>query len=328
VTSPSGESPGATVEAAGAVVWREHEGALEVVLVHRPRYQDWSWPKGKLDRGESSPEAAAREVAEETGQPVVLGIPLPDMSYPLVDGSTKHVRYWAARVGGRRDVAPLRARPVVPLATVEEIDDVRWLSTDDAARQLTRVEDREPLEALLTAHRKGRLETRALVIARHSHAKRRSSWGGQEHDRPLTNEGQRQSRALVPVLSAFGVREVVTSQWARCAMTVAPYALAADVEPRSFRFLTEADHERSPGRVAAEVRDTLERHDDVVLCTHRPVLPTVLDVLGEHSRRSVADALPRHDPFLHPGEVLVAHVTTTAKGPRVVAVEFHLPPLF
>ena len=323
----SGCDSRATVEAAGAVLWREHEGVLEVALIHRPRYLDWSWPKGKLDPGESSPEAAAREVAEETGHPVVLGLPLPGLEYPLTDGRTKRVRYWAARVASQRDVAPMRARATVSRAELAEIDDLRWLSTDDATTLLTRAGDRAPLDALVAAHRKERLDTRVLVIARHARAKRRSNWPGREHDRPLTASGVLQARALIPVLSAFGVREVLTSQWARCAMTIAPYALAADVEPRSFRFLTEADHERSPGRVAAEVRHTLEGRNDVVLCTHRPVLATVLDVLGEHARRSVADALPHRDPFLRPGEVLIAHVSTTSKGPRVVAVETHLPPL-
>lgn len=326
MTSPAIGRAG-TVDAAGALVWRQHQGSLEVVLVHRPRYRDWSWPKGKVDPGESLPQAAAREVAEETGHPVVLGLPLPGLEYPLADGRTKVVRYWAARSGGKRDVSPFRARPTVPRAALEEIDDLRWLPVDAAARKLSRDADREPLAALVAAHEKGRLKTRALVIARHAKAVRRADWPGDEHSRPLTDTGLLQARALVPVLSAFGVRTVITSQWARCAMTVAAYALAADIEPRSSTFLTEADHEYSPGRVAAEVRHALERTDAVVLCTHRPVLPTVLDVLGEHARRAVADALPRADPFLHPGEVLVAHVASTPKGPRVVAVETQRPPV-
>lgn len=325
--STLGTTHAGPIEAAGAVVWREHKGVVQVALVHRPRYRDWSWPKGKLDPGESTPQAAAREIAEETGHPVVLGIPLPGLEYVIADGRAKRVHYWAARVGGKRDVAPLRARPTVPRATLDEIDDVRWVSIDDARDQLTRTEDRAPLEALVAQLDKGRLHTRALVIARHASARKRSGWEGDEHDRPLTPTGQVQARALVPVLSAFGVRAVITSQWARCAMTIAPYALAADIEPHSSTFLTEADHERSPGRVAAEIRNALERRDDVVLCTHRPVLPTVLDVLGEHARRAVASMLPITDPFLQPGEVLVAHVASTPKGPRVVAVETHLPPV-
>jgi 8-oxo-(d)GTP phosphatase len=314
------------VEAAGALVWRERRGALEVVLVHRPRYDDWAWPKGKLDPGEALPTAAAREVHEETGLAVVLGVPLPRLRYRTSDGRPKRVHYWAARVAGRSDGPAIAARLPVEQASPDEIDAVRWLPVERAARELTRRTDREPLDALVALHEKGRLSTDVLVVARHGRARQRSSWKGEETDRPLTPSGRAQAEALVPVLAAFGVRDVVTSRWERCAATIEPYARAAGVRPGE-AFLSEAEHERSPARVAGGVRRLLESRRDSVVCTHRPVLPTVLDVLGQHSRRSVADALPARDPFLRPGEVLVAHVAQTGKGPRVVAVEQHLPPL-
>jgi 8-oxo-dGTP diphosphatase len=314
------------VEAAGALVWRERHGALEVVLVHRPRYDDWAWPKGKLDPGESVPAAAVREVHEETGHAVVLGVPLPTLRYRTADGRGKRVHYWAARLAGRGDAHALAARLPVELATADEIDAVRWLPVDGAARTLTRRTDREPLDALVALHAKDRLRTDVLVVARHGRARQRSAWKGEETERPLTPSGRAQAEALVPVLAAYGVRDVVTSRWERCAATVEPYARAADLKPGG-AYLSEAEHERSPARVAGGVLSLLERRRDAVLCTHRPVLPTVLDVLGQHSRRAVADALPTADPFLRPGEVLVAHVAQTPKGPRAVAVEQHLPPL-
>jgi 8-oxo-(d)GTP phosphatase len=314
------------VEAAGALVWRVHDGALEVVLVHRPRYDDWSWPKGKLDPGEATPAAAVREVAEETGLQVVLGSVLPRLRYRLSDGRIKHVHLWAARVAGPDDAPALAARLPVAAATPDEIDAVRWMTIEAADRKLSRKEDRAPLDALVALHAKGRLDTDVLAIVRHGRARQRSSWKGDEHDRPLTPSGRAQAEALVHVLAAFGVRQVVTSRWERCAATVEPYARSAGVAPVD-AYLTEAEHERSPARVAGAVRALLESRRDAVLCTHRPVLPTVLDVLGQHSRRSVADALPTQDPFLRPGEVLLAHVGQTGKGPRVMAVEQHLPPL-
>lgn len=307
-------------------MWRLHRGTLQVLLVHRPRYDDWAWPKGKLDPGESLPAAAAREVHEETGRPVVLGVPLPTVRYRTSDGRGKRVHLWAARPAGRRDAPALAARLPVEPAGPNEIDEVRWLDIREAARTLTRTSDREPLDALVLLHEKGRLDTDVLVVARHARARRRSSWKGEETDRPLTPSGRAQAEALVPVLAAFGVRDVITSRWERCAATVEPYARAAGIQPGA-AYLSEAEHERSPGRVAGGVRRLLESRRDSVLCTHRPVLPTVLDVLGQHSRRSVADALPTKDPFLTPGEVLVAHVVQSPKGPRVVAVEQHLPPL-
>jgi 8-oxo-(d)GTP phosphatase len=314
------------VEAAGALVWRVRRGELQVLLVHRPRYDDWSWPKGKLDLGEALPAAAAREVAEETGVAVVLGAPLPTLRYRTADGRPKRVHLWAARPAAARDAAALRARLPVAAASRDEIDDVRWMTAGRARRELTRKADAGPLDALVGMHEKGRLATDVVVVARHGRARQRSSWKGEDTDRPLTPSGRAQAEALVPVLAAFGVRDVVTSRWERCAATVEPYARSAGVPPGR-AYLSEAEHERSPARVAGGVRGLLESRRDVVLCTHRPVLPTVLDVLGQHSRRSVADALPTEDPFLRPGEVLVAHVGQTTKGPRVMAVEQHLPPL-
>jgi 8-oxo-dGTP pyrophosphatase MutT (NUDIX family)/phosphohistidine phosphatase SixA len=315
------------VEAAGALVWRLRQGRLQVVLVHRPRYKDWSWPKGKLDPGESLPGAAVREVSEETGYDVILGIPLPSLEYPLVDGRIKRVTYWAAQVAGRPDAAALIARPPVPRASTEEIDRTRWLDVAAAAEKLTNVLDCEPLNALVDAHAKGRLMTRAVVIARHGKARSRATWPGTELDRPLTPVGVQQSATLIPVLSAFGVTDIVTSHWERCRATIEPYAEATAITPRESVHLTEAEHDSSPERVAAEVDGLLRSGRDVVVCTHRPVLPTVLKVLTSHSSRVAEAELPSKDPYLKPGSVLVAHVAHGEKGPRVVAAETHRPPV-
>ena len=315
------------VEAAGAVVWRLRQGRLQVVLVHRPRYNDWSWPKGKLEPGESLPGAAVREVSEETGYDVILGIPLPSLEYPLLDGRTKHVTYWAAQIAGRRDAAALIARPPMPRAPTEEIDRTRWLDVAAAAKKLTNVLDCGPLNALVETHAKGRLATRAVVIARHGKARRRSTWPGTELDRPLTPVGVQQSAALVPVLSAFGVTDIVTSHWARCRTTMEPYAEACSIVPRDSVHLTEAENDSSPHRVEAEVDGLLRSGRDVIVCTHRPVLPTVLKVLAAHAVRAAEVTLPSKDPYLRPGAVLVAHVAHSEKGPRVVATETHRPPI-
>ena len=312
-----------TIEAGGAVVWRLG-ATLEVLLVHRPRYQDWSWPKGKVDPGEAVPSAAVREISEETGHDVVLGVPLPQLRYELVEGGTKRVHLWAARLAGPDDAPALAARVRPPAASPEEIDGVEWMSVADAELRLTRPSDAVPLAALVALHAKDRLATAALVVARHARAKRRSAWKGTEADRPLTPTGRGQADDLVPVLAAFGAGAISTSAWERCARTIEPYAQATGLTPRHAH-LSEAAHERSPGRVAAEVLSILESGKDTVLCTHRPVLPTVLDVLGQHAGRSVAALLPGKEPFLRTGEILVAHVGQTAKGPRVLGVEVHRP---
>ncbi|WP_350227671.1 NUDIX hydrolase [Paraoerskovia sediminicola] len=173
------------IETAGALVWRMHRDRLEVRLIHRPKYDDWSWPKGKLDTGEAFQTAAAREVCEETGRPVILGVPLPGLQYLTAEGRVKRVHYWAARrADPARDAAPLAARAPVHPVSPQEIDDAVWLPIDEAADRLTRSADRIPLDALATEHHHGRLDTHVVVIARHGRATARSGWYGDEHDRP------------------------------------------------------------------------------------------------------------------------------------------------
>lgn len=132
------------VLAAGGVVWRraviaEPGGStdvtFEVVLIHRPRQDDWSFPKGKLDRGESFEEAARREVEEETGLVCDLGVELPPAHYLDGKGRSKIVRYWVMRVTGVTDWGPNR-----------EVDRRRWVTVDDAAGMLTYEHDRVLLD--------------------------------------------------------------------------------------------------------------------------------------------------------------------------------------
>lgn len=318
------------VMTAGGLVWRRRAGRLQVQLVHRPRYDDWSWPKGKLEVGESFQGAAIREVGEETGKEVVLGRPLPGLQYLTPDGGVKRVHYWASRRARKgHDTAALTARAPIAPVNRDEVDKTEWLDVADAAQRLTRTSDRGPLDALVNAEAEGVLDTRALVIARHGRAVPRTAWHGSERDRPLTPLGHGQAAALVPVLAAYGVEQVISSRWERCATTIDPYVRSAGLRPSYSEYLTEAQHERSPSRVAATVRDLLEESTgSSVICTHRPVLPTVLDVLGQHASRAVADGMPSLDPFLEPGEVLVAHVADTPDGPRVVATEKVSPPVW
>lgn len=315
----------ALVRAAGAVLWRERAGRLEVALVHRPRYRDWSWPKGKLDPGESVAAAAVREVAEETGIDVVLGAPLPMLRYRTPDGAGKQVRYWAARAATDDDGPALAARAPVTPAPLSEIDDVVWVSAQTAAELLTRVTDRRPLTVVQQLWTAGRLTTRVVAIARHAQARPRTRWAGTEADRPLTPTGRAQADALVPVLAAFGIRHVVTSPWERCASSVAPYAEGAGLPVEGVEALTEAEHRSDPGRAAAVVAEHLGRPRDAVLATHRPVLATVLATVAGSTRRWTLGRLPTTDPYLRTGELLVAHVAGTGNGARVVAVEHHRP---
>ncbi|MER6916836.1 NUDIX hydrolase [Streptomyces sp. NPDC000594] len=132
-----------TVHAAGCVLWRHspHPGAgVEICLVHRPKYDDWSHPKGKLKRGEEARAGARREVLEETGTRCALGPELPTVRYP-VEGRPKEVRYWAAEATGGG---------FVPNG---EVDRVVWLDPHAARGRLTQERDRELVSALLAALR-------------------------------------------------------------------------------------------------------------------------------------------------------------------------------
>lgn len=309
--------PGAdsTVRAAGALVWRRAAvGPLEVALVHRPKYEDWSWPKGKLDPGESWAGACVREVREETGLPVVLGLPLPHATYTVGNEGTarvKVVRYWAATAHG--DAA----------GTDDEVDEVAWLPVDQAELRLDYLRDREQLRALVEADRRGHLDTWPLAVVRHARAVPRGRWKQPDVLRPLDDAGHERARDLVPVLSAYGLRQVVSSPAARCAETVEPYARGAGVRVRLVEGLSEEGFADAPASVVAVVEQLLAQGTAAAACSHRPVLPALLAVLADHTPDADVAALLRESagPGLVKGEVLVAHVTGRGHGAAVVGVE-------
>ena len=328
--------PDVTVEqAAGVLCWRRASSdadGLEVLLVHRPRYDDWSWPKGKVKARESLPRTAVREAAEETGLDVVLGRPLGDIEYRLPDGRDKNVVYWAATAVGpaAADPAgdrgrPRRGRRAPAPAVGEEVDELAWLPLEEAAARLTREADVGPLRALERFAAAGELATAPVLVVRHGTSRPRDSWARADADRPLLPAGRRQARGLVPLLASWRPERLVSSPWKRCVDTVEPYATAAGLAVRTKGSLSEDGARRSPGRTRRNVQRLLERARPALLCTHRPVLAEVLGVVRAASTPSSASQLPDSNPFLAPGEVLVAHVALGTEPARVVAVERHQP---
>jgi 8-oxo-dGTP pyrophosphatase MutT (NUDIX family)/phosphohistidine phosphatase SixA len=314
---------GKLVLAAGAVVWRITKRSLEVLLIHRPRYDDWSWPKGKLYPGESLPECAVREVAEETGQQVVLGRPLPSVTYPVASGATKTSHYWAATVAPA-GAAALKARGAAK-PSKHEVDQVLWVRADKALQKLSRKSDRAPLVALLDYFDERRLDTWAVLLTRHGEARSRETWRGAEDSRPLTALGKRQAKALVPLLSAFGAEEVVTSPWARCRDTVMPYVSTTGADLMAAPQLTEDGAKADPAGARALVGEILRvRRPGAALCLHRPTLPLVLETVSKRSAYRVRDVLPEEDPYLRTGGLLVLHLAAPSKHKaRIVAAELH-----
>ncbi len=309
--------------AAGTVPWRRRDGRLEVALVHRPKYDDWSWPKGKLDPGEAAAVAAVRETAEETGLAVSLGLPLPPASYLTVDRTgrrvTKEVHYWAAHAGGS------------PTSLAHEVDEVRWLGVAEAAATLDYARDRDQLRALVRAETAGHLDTWPLLVVRHAVAVPRREWDGEDALRPLEPAGTQRAQTLVPLLTAYGVGTLFSSPSLRCRDTMVPAACALGVRLVEKKGLSEERYAVAPDRAPRHVRRLLEQGAPAAVCTHGAVVPVVLDELSARvpagdGGRAAAEALREASSTrMAKGEALVAHVAAHGARAHVVAVERHLP---
>lgn len=250
------------VLAAGALVWRLKNDKLQVLVVHRPRYDDWSFPKGKAEPGESMVLTAIREVAEETGRQIVLGRYLGKARRRLVSGRKKRTLYWAAQV--LPEAGPGEGlRAAVKPASKREIDKVRWWKVEKAARKLTHADDKRLLARLVDWYESGQLQVHSLVLVRHAKAVSRATWGygiNSEITRPLVmGRGQAQARDVAALLSAYGVGELVSSPWKRCVDTLAPYAHGCGLDLRSDEAFTEVSALMAPELMQASFRDLLER---------------------------------------------------------------------
>jgi 8-oxo-(d)GTP phosphatase len=307
-TNDAGAPPGVRVTAAGALCWRLRQGQLEVLLIHRPRYNDWSWPKGKLDKGETTPECAVREVDEEIGVQIRLGIPLPTIYY-RVSAGRKQVLYWAAKLEKQE-----------PVPDGNEVDRVLWCRPAKARELLTNPSDMEPLDALEEAHRRDELETYPFVVVRHAKAKPRSAWSQAEGERPLVATGRRQALAVCRMLHAWKPKRIVSSPWLRCVQTVTPYVLRTKTKLKTVEAITEHNNERNPKKARAALAQMLEKGKPTAVCSHRPVLPNLFRVLADRMDPELAEKLPKKDPYLRPGAVLVCHVSKKQHG-RIVALE-------
>lgn len=319
---PARSSPPVTVRAAGVLPWRRAAAGqgLQVALVHRVRYDDWSWPKGKLDPGEDWATAAAREAWEETGIRVRLGMPLPSSVYPLGrrDGPPvfKRVRYWTARpVGGHGRLE-------------HEIDDVVWLSPAEAADRLSYPRDRVQLEALVEAERGGLLEAWPLIMLRHAKAMPRGSWDRADPLRPLNPVGGRRAARLVPVLTAYTPTRLLCSPSVRCRDTLLPYAVAVGQPLVTKKGLSEEGYAARSDRAHRYLERVVERGEPAALCTHGKLLPDLLNRLAVRAdTKRLAASLGRlAESNLDKGEALVCLMVGAGAGARIVSIERHRPP--
>jgi 8-oxo-dGTP pyrophosphatase MutT (NUDIX family)/phosphohistidine phosphatase SixA len=294
--------PGHTVEAAGGALWRRAGDGLELALVHRPKYDDWSLPKGKAERGEHLLTTAVREVTEETGAIATPARRLGRTRY-LVDGARKRVTYWAMRYESGA-FAPSR-----------EVDQVAWLAPEEALDRLHPGHDRPIVEELLRDPR----PTRAAVVVRHASAGSRKRWHGPDERRPLDKRGRRQAIGLVPLLLAYGATRAVSADVRRCEQTLAPWAQVAGLPIEPEPLLSEQGYGDSPRAADRRLIALLRAFGPVAFCTQRGALTDLV----ENACRALGQEV-RLGP-VRKGGLVVLHLTT-GRQPTLVAVD-ELPPV-
>lgn len=273
--------------AAGAVLWkRGPDEDLLIALVHRPKYDDWSLPKGKLEHGESHIGAAFREVLEETGVTAVFGPYLGEVAYE-VEGTTKAVRYWSAKAS---QIPYIQPNPL-------EVDAVEWLSISQARERITHEGDL----SILNYFSEIGTGTTALVLLRHAKAVQRLDWRGDDGDRPLDTYGQRQAARLLTQYFPYQVMEIHSSDAMRCLQTVEPLARSLQLNITISEELGEYGYSRDSKASLTYVRDVIEEGTAAIICSHNPILPNLMrKLIGKKNFKDLSWTL-------NPGESWVLH---------------------
>ena len=302
------------VLASGGILWRKDKGELKVLLIHRTRYDDWSWPKGKVDKGEHISETAVREIREETGLKVTLGTKLYEIEYELEKNKTKLVHYWAVEITEKA----LKKQSFKP---DEEVGALEWLTVKEAKKKLTYKHDVAPLDALVSLDKSGDLDTTALIILRHAKATPRDEWKKGEASRPLLAAGKEQAKALAGILKAYGPKLVVTSSWRRCMDTVLPFTQKHKVKLVERSQLSEFGAKNGPQRSKKLINNLVVANLPTVICSHRPALPVIVDSLDEYTPKNLKKAIAKITT-LKPGSFYVLQIAKNSKGKsRIVSIE-------
>lgn len=269
-------APTPAVRAAGGVVWRLRNGRFEVALVHRPRYDDWSFPKGKLDDGETEILAAVREVGEELGASVAVTRRIGEVRYDVL-GGTKSVQYWVMRhLDGRFEPGT-------------EVDEVEWLRTTAARERLTYDFDRQVLADFAAVP----VPDSMVLLVRHARAGKRTEWRGPDRKRPLDVVGEAQAARLTKLLALFRPDHIVSADLVRCIETVRPLADQLDLSVHVDAVFGDDEFARSPGATEDAVLALAKPGKVTVVCSQGETIPGLVDRLG----RGVRDADTRKGAF-------------------------------
>lgn len=370
------------VEAAGGIIYRKRntidssntsdlkktsnqanmisDDDFELCLVYRPKYDDWSWPKGKNEPKESHRHTAVREVGEETGYAVTLGPHIAQIEYPLENEGkksisksgaknssqnnnktevVKRIHYWMMReIDENAAMKRLPAFGPIKPAKPTEIGNVIWLTPSKARKKLTHDSDRKVLDAFLEKLHAGQTEYKTLILVRHGKAESRKSWQGSEATRPITPLGSAASYALGRELACYAPNRIVSSPWKRCVETVATFAHDSSLSIEQIAELTEDHHENKPKSTLSVLISEIQNLDcntqnteaninnSTVMCLHRPIIGTFFDYLrGITKPRAHKRILSQKSPYMPTGSAIVLHISNTSKGDRIIDIEKVLP---
>jgi len=273
--------------AAGGVIWRKNsKNEIEVVLVHRNRYEDWSLPKGKLDSGETLIGCAYRELIEETDLNIKLGPYIGEVEYFVPDG-LKRVSYWTATLLGDQK----------PFTPNQEVDAIGWLTLTEAADKATRDSDREILAKFADTP----YDTSALIMLRHAKALAREEWQGEDEDRPLDILGQQQAKRMHAIYQVYGLQQIHTSDAVRCLDTISQVARIEELNPIITSAVSEYTWKKNKDKALDYAKELIKINEQILLCSHNPVLPRMMEKLT----KKIDFDYP--DNKLLPGEAWVLH---------------------
>ncbi|MDI2098732.1 NUDIX hydrolase [Ruicaihuangia caeni] len=308
---------GVPVLAAGALCWKAVGDEVQVLVVRRTQHRDVSFPKGKLEPGETLPECAVREIAEETGLCVGLGAPLGTIEYTLPSGRPKIVYYWLAEVGEA-------AIGNSTFVSNDEIESLEWMPIDLARESLSYEHDIDLLDRFADRVEAGTNRTFAIIVLRHGKAVSRDAWDGPDSTRPLLQKGADQAASVAHGIAAFRPKRLVTSDATRCVATIAPLARLVGLDAKEKAGLSQDAWADGNGRVPHIVRRVFDREESAVLCSHGPVLPEIVHDVVTRTGAALGDEL-RHASSLGTGDFCAMHVSVGAPNHRLVAVETHQP---
>lgn len=299
--------------AAGAVCWRLVLGQARILVVHRGDRADISLPKGKVDPGESLPETAVREVFEETGLRVTLGVTLGTVEYSLPNGRDKVVHYWAAEI----DEHALELAIFTPNT---EIASLEWLPLDEARTQLSYEHDVDVIDRFAALLKAERVRTFAIIAVRHGKAVQPGAWDGPDATRPLMQRGSDHALAIAPGVAAFGPTRLISSTAVRCLTTVAPLSHLTALPIKLSDAISQDAYRPDRQAVDRVVGRRMKKQATAVLCSHGPVLPQIIEAVAQKTHTPM-DAALRTAGLLGTGGVAVMHVSRDHPESGIVAVE-------